>query len=119
MPYRVRTPDGELDFPHLADIAQAYSAGLVDPDDDVQEVGSTFWRKARTLPALANASRKSEAKKLSFYRDVLILVALNTLAFYLGFFREGRLTKGIAFMLAFFSAFLMRNIMMKAWKKPY
>lgn len=119
MPYRVRSPDGELDFPHLADIAQAYAAGLVDPEDEVQEVGSNTWRKARTLPALANTARKARVKDVGFYRDVILLVSLNMAAFYLAFFREGRLTKAIALMLAFFSAFIMRNVMMKAWRKPF
>lgn len=121
MPYRVRTPDGELDFPHLADIAQAYSAGLVDPDDEVQEVGSTLWRKARTLPALANAHVNSSVRKTdtSYYRDVLIVVMLGVISLYLSFFREGRVAKGIGFMVAFLLAFQMRRLITKAWKKPY
>lgn len=119
MPYRVRSPDGELDFPHLADIAQAYSAGLVDPDDEVQEVGSNTWRKARTLPALASSTPAVRKKDNAYYRDVLVLVVLNLVAFYLVFFREDRMLKGIGFMVAFLSAFQMRRIMMKSWKKPY
>ncbi len=122
MPYRVRSPDGELDFPHLADIAQAYAAGLVDPDDEVQEVGSNTWRKASTLPALANAAspvHKKATRTASYYRDVLLLVGLNLVAFYLVFFREDRMLKGIGFMVAFLSAFQMRRIMTKSWRKPY
>lgn len=119
MPYRVRTPDGELDFPHLADIAQAYAAGLVEPDDEVQEVGSNTWRKARTLPALVNATAQARKKDNTTYRDVLIAVVLAAVSFYLLIFREGQASKGIGFMVAFLLAFQMRRLITQAWRKPY
>ena len=119
MPYRVRSPDGELDFPHLADIAQAYAAGLVDPEDEVQEVGSNTWRKARTLPALANATSHVRKKDNSYYRDVLIAVVLAAVSFYLLIFREGQASKGIGLMVAFLLVFQMRRLITQPWRKPY
>lgn len=118
MPYRVRSPDGELDFPHMADIAQAYAAGLVDPDDEVQEVGSNTWRKASTLPALANATSQARKKDNTYFRDVLVVVVLGAVSFYLVFFREGRAAKGIGLMIAFLLAFQMRRLITTAWRKP-
>lgn len=55
MRYRVRTPDGELEYESILHVEQAYVAGLVDPEDEVLEEGGTLWRKASTLPALARA----------------------------------------------------------------
>ncbi len=57
MRYRVRTPEGELEYPSLRDVEQAYVQGLVDPQDEVLEEGSTLWRKAESLPTLARARR--------------------------------------------------------------
>ena len=119
MPYRVRTEDGELDFPHMADIAQAYAAGLVEPDDEVQEVGSNTWRKARTFPALANSTASVRKKENTYYRDVLIVVVLGAVSLYLSFFREGRVSKGLGLMVAFLLAFQMRRLISAAWRKPY
>lgn len=55
MRYRVRTPEGELEYESILHVEQAYVAGLVDPEDEVLEEGSTLWRKARTIPTLARA----------------------------------------------------------------
>jgi hypothetical protein len=52
MAYRVRTPDGELSFASLYDIERAYAQGLVDAGDEVQEDGSSAWRKVSAIPAL-------------------------------------------------------------------
>jgi Flp pilus assembly protein TadB len=55
MRYRVRTPDGELEYESILHVEQAYVAGLVDPEDEVIEEGGTLWRKASTIPALSKA----------------------------------------------------------------
>ena len=57
MRYRVRTPEGELDYESLLHVEQAYIAGLVAPEDEVLEEGGTLWRKAASLPNLARAKR--------------------------------------------------------------
>lgn len=55
MRYRVRTPEGELEYESILHVEQAYLAGLVDPEDEVLEEGGTLWRKAATIPTLARA----------------------------------------------------------------
>jgi hypothetical protein len=57
MRYRVRTPEGELEFESILHVEQAYVAGLVDPEDELLEEGGTLWRKAASFPALARARR--------------------------------------------------------------
>lgn len=59
MRYRVRTPEGELEYESLLHVEQAYVAGLVAPEDEVLEEGGTLWRKAATLPNLARARRSA------------------------------------------------------------
>jgi len=59
MRYRVRTPDGELDYASMRDVEVAYIQGLVGPDDDVREEGKETWRKASTIPTLVQARRSA------------------------------------------------------------
>jgi hypothetical protein len=65
MRYRVRTPEGELEYESILHVEQAYVAGLVDPEDEVLEEGGTLWRKAASLPNLARARSKSSTSKPS------------------------------------------------------
>jgi len=65
MRYRVRTPEGELEYESILHVEQAYVAGLVDPEDEVLEEGGTLWRKAASLPNLARARSKGGASKPS------------------------------------------------------
>jgi hypothetical protein len=51
MAWTVRTPDGSLDFPTLADVERAYRNGLVAPDDEIREAGGG-WMRAGDHPAL-------------------------------------------------------------------
>jgi hypothetical protein len=41
--YRVRTPEGELEFASLYEISNALRHGLVDGDDEVLVPGQTSW----------------------------------------------------------------------------
>ncbi|XXF75700.1 hypothetical protein P2318_21880 [Myxococcaceae bacterium GXIMD 01537] len=118
MPYRVRTPDGELDFPDMTDIAQAYAAGLVDPNDEVQELGSSTWRKAGSLPLLVGT--RGAAKRTDGSQRVHILAAcvLGIASLYLLFFREGRLYKTLGLVLAMALAFLLTRVASRAWRRP-
>lgn len=59
MRYRVRTPEGELEYESILHVEQAYVAGLVAPEDEVLEEGGTLWRKAATFPNLARARRSA------------------------------------------------------------
>lgn len=56
--YRVRTPEGELDYPSMGDLARAFSSGLVTQDDDVFDVKAGVWKKARSFSALVRSGMK-------------------------------------------------------------
>ncbi|WP_224370374.1 hypothetical protein [Hyalangium versicolor] len=75
MRYRVRTPDGELEYESLLHVEQAYVAGLVAPEDEVLEEGGTLWRKAASLPNLARA-KKPANKAFNRNQTLTILVAV-------------------------------------------
>jgi hypothetical protein len=53
MPFRVRTPDGELSYPTLHDVERAFHQGLVGPDDEVLDEVSGTLHRAREHPWLA------------------------------------------------------------------
>jgi hypothetical protein len=52
MSYRVRTPDGELEFASLYDISKALGHGLVDGEDEVLVPGQTTWVRVSDHSAL-------------------------------------------------------------------
>jgi hypothetical protein len=118
MPYRVRSPDGELQFPHLADVAQAYSAGLVDPEDEVQEVGSSTWHKARTLTVLAGTKVQARQGGKSPARTAILAAVLGMLSLYLMFFMDNRMARTVGFLLALVLSFQMTRIMTRAGRRP-
>lgn len=76
MRYRVRTPEGELEYESILHVEQAYAAGLVDPEDEVLEEGGTLWRKASTLPNLARARRPPKSKSTTRKQSLIILIAV-------------------------------------------
>jgi hypothetical protein len=76
MRYRVRTPEGELEYESILHVEQAYVSGLVDPEDEVLEEGGTLWRKAATLPNLARARRPAGSKGSNRKQLLTILFAV-------------------------------------------
>lgn len=76
MRYRVRTPEGELEYESLLHVEQAYLAGLVAPEDEVLEEGGTLWRKASTLPNLARARRPVSSRSSHRTQPLIILIAV-------------------------------------------
>jgi hypothetical protein len=76
MRYRVRTPEGELEYESILHVEQAYVAGLVDPEDEVLEEGGTLWRKAATIPHLARARRPASSKGSNRQQSLIILIAV-------------------------------------------
>lgn len=76
MRYRVRTPEGELEYESLLHVEQAYIAGLVDPEDEVLEEGGTLWRKAASLPSLARARRPASSQSTQRKQSLIILIAV-------------------------------------------
>lgn len=60
MKFTVKTKEGELQFSSFGEVERAWLLGLVGPDDDVLEEGRTKWRKAGSIPLLAQARRTGE-----------------------------------------------------------
>jgi len=116
MRYRVRTPDGELEYPSLRDVEQAYAQGLVEPQDEVLEEGGTLWRKAESLPSLVRARRGSTGTAARGPTlTVVASVALGLVALYLYFTGAGLLwVLGIAMLIVP----LLSRLMMKAFQRP-
>jgi hypothetical protein len=79
MRYRVRTPEGELEYENLLQVEQAYVSGLVEPEDEVLEEGSTLWRKAATIPALARA-RGTGARDWAHKNSQLLAIVIAAAA---------------------------------------
>jgi hypothetical protein len=52
MPFRVRTPDGELSYPTLLDVERAFHQGLVDPEDEVVDEATGSVQRAKDHPLL-------------------------------------------------------------------
>lgn len=53
MAFRVRTPDGELEYPTLLDVERAFHQGLVDPDDEVIDEATGAVVRAKEHPAFS------------------------------------------------------------------
>jgi len=116
MRYRVRTPDGELEYPSLRDVEQAYAQGLVDPQDEVLEEGSTLWRKAGSLPALVRARRTaSNTAGREQTLTVVVAVALCMAALYLYVTERGL---PWVLVIALIVVSMMTRVMMKAFRRP-
>jgi hypothetical protein len=110
MPYRVRSADGELDFPSLADVERAYAMGLVGPEDEVREDDKP-WRKAGSLPVLARArpAKPNAAGTRSQQLRIALGVALSLVALYL-LLQEGSGTRMLGVGLALVVAGLLMRV---------
>ncbi len=60
MKFTVRTQEGTLEFGTFGQVELAWLQGLVGPDDDVLEEGTNRWRKAGSIPLLAQARRHGD-----------------------------------------------------------
>jgi hypothetical protein len=58
MKYTVRSKDGELTYASFGAVEHAWLAGLVDPEDELLEEGTTKWRRADSFPLLVRARRQ-------------------------------------------------------------
>ncbi|NMO21194.1 hypothetical protein HPC49_20615 [Pyxidicoccus fallax] len=118
MKYVVRTPDGELVYPSLLDVERAYLQGLVDPDDEVREESATTWRKAGSLPTLAQARRASTgAAQRGQMLTVVGVVLLGALALSL-LFRDTWNLRLLGIVLALAASFMLTRVTFKAFKRP-
>ena len=118
MRYRVRTPDGELDYTSMREVELAYLQGLVGPEDEVREEGQTLWRKAASIPVLARA--KPVPKGLGFSAQAMTAI----LSVLFGFFSlmllasDSPTRRGLGLMLALATAMMLGRITYKAFKRP-
>ena len=118
MRYVVRTPDGELVYPSLLDVEQAYLQGLVDPEDEVRAEDSSRWRKAGSLPTLAQARRTSSgAAARGQALLVMGVVLVGGLALAL-LFRDSWNLRLLGIVLALMASFLLTRVTFKAFKRP-
>ncbi|QSQ27612.1 hypothetical protein JY651_23060 [Pyxidicoccus parkwayensis] len=118
MRYVVRTPDGELVYPSLLDVEQAYLQGLVDAEDEVREEDSSRWRKAGSLPTLARARRASTgAAQRGQILSVVGVVLLGAVALSL-LFRDNWHLRLFGIVLALAASFMLTRVTLKAFKRP-
>jgi hypothetical protein len=100
MRYKVRTPEGELTMPSRHELQQAYTYGLIGPEDEVLEEGGTVWRKASSLPGLYPPSASRTALSPGEALRLVAVVVLGLLA--LGLVLSGEATlAGVGVALAF------------------
>jgi hypothetical protein len=75
MSYRVRTPEGELEFGSLYDISNALRHGLVDGEDEVLVPGQTNWVRVSDHSALKAHVRTGKGMRPGSVRGGLELGA--------------------------------------------
>jgi hypothetical protein len=118
MRYRVRTPDGELDYANLREVEVAYSQGLVGPDDEVREEGKETWRKASTLPALARARPESRGVPgRTQLLTTLAAVVLGACSLML-VLSDSWTRRALGIVLALVMSSLLTRVTFKAFKRP-
>jgi len=119
MRYRVRTPDGELDYLSFREVELAYMQGLVGPDDEVREEGQTLWRKASKIPELARARPAPVQGKVSRaqFRIGAIAVVLGLIALRL-ILSESLTQRGVGIALALATSALLAHLTRQAFKRP-
>ncbi|MET0401405.1 MAG: hypothetical protein ABW123_03335 [Cystobacter sp.] len=118
MRYRVRTPEGELDYLSFREVELAYMQGLVGPEDEVLEEGQTRWRKASTIPVLARARPPTRgllarAQGIAVVASVLVGIwALMLIA------SDSWTRRGLGIVLALLTSALLTRVTYKAFKRP-
>jgi hypothetical protein len=117
----VRTPEGELTFQSFGEVERAYLQGLVDPEDELLEEGTTKWRKANTFPLLVQARRHGnavwEGTQMAW---MVVTMVVGSTAMYLifkGIAKENWLQTSIGFLLAITLGVLLTRVTMKAFKR--
>ena len=115
MRYRVRTPEGELEYESILHVEQAYIAGLVDPEDEVREEGATLWRKAASIPTLARA-RRARPRSAGRAQLLTILAAVVLGALSLVLLTRGSMLPGL--LLAMVVVSVLTRVTYKAFRRP-
>lgn len=82
--WTVRTKEGELVYESFGAVERAWLQGLVEPDDELLEEGTTRWRRAGSVPILAQARRQGDQVWGGTQSAwAAILVVLGSVALYL------------------------------------
>ena len=118
MKFKVRTPEGELQFQSFGEVEKAWLMGLVGPDDELLEDGKTTWRKASSFPLLVHARRTGEqAWGGTWFLWTVMGILFGSGALWL--LKEGQYLFGV--MLGFATALVMVHVTVQAAKrsKPY
>jgi hypothetical protein len=77
MGFRVRNQDGEVHFASFRDLHNAFLAGLVEAEDEIQEDGTEGWRRANTFPMLRDIPK---AKARAFSAQTVVVLSLSAFA---------------------------------------
>ncbi len=75
MKYRVRSPDGELEYESYEQLRDAAASGLVDPGDEIQREDQQEWKKASAIAGLLGATTKRRLWATPLFRWILLAVA--------------------------------------------
>lgn len=114
MKFKVRTPEGELQFQSFGEVERAWLMGLVGPEDELLEDGKTTWRKANTFPLLVQAQRTGDqAWGGSWFLWTVIGIMLASSALWL--IRDGYYLYGG--LLGIMTAMVMTHVTIKASKR--
>ena len=118
MRYRVRTPDGELDYTSIGEVEAAYLQGLVAPEDEVLEEGHTVWRKASSIPILARARPKPRGPGRTVQVVSTVIAVLMGLWALVLLQHESYTRKGLGLVLALGAAMILSRVTYTAFKRP-
>ncbi|ATB26912.1 hypothetical protein [Melittangium boletus] len=118
MRYRVRTPDGELDYLSFREVELAYIQGLVGPDDEVREEGQTLWRKASTIPLLARARPPDKGLMARGQLFAVVGAVLMGIWALMLIMSESWSRRGLGIVLALATSALLTRVTYKAFKRP-
>ncbi len=113
MRYRVKNEDGELSFGSFGEVERAYLQGLVEPDDEILEEGSTRWRKASTIPLLVQAGRRRNAWGGTQSLWIVVAVVFGSAALYM--IAKGRMLIGL--VLALILSVLLFSVTYRAFRR--
>ncbi|MBI3184200.1 MAG: hypothetical protein HYZ28_18870 [Myxococcales bacterium] len=112
--YRVKTKDGELTYGSFREVEWAWLQGLVGPEDEVLEEGTSRWRRAGSIPLLVQARRQGNqvwgGTQMAW---IVIGVVMASTALYL--ISRGRYLAGG--LVALIVAMVLFRVTVSAYKK--
>lgn len=114
MRYTVRTQEGELTFNSFGEVERAFLQGLVEPQDEIREEGSSTWRKASSLPLLVQARRRGDAVWGGTQAAwIMIAVIFGSIALYM--IAKGQIAIGLGLVVVL--SLLLTRVTYKAFKR--